>query len=182
VSFDQIRKQKPRAAEILSLMAVLDRQGVPKTLLRKDGERGIEFTTALGTLQAFSLVTVEKGGASLEIHRLVQVSTQSWLELQSEIAKWQEEALKVLTAAFPSGNYGTWMTCEALSPHAQAVTQYAFTSNVNLLQCAELLHNMSSYYKGSVHCVMDWASEAFYSSNLTLKSSKPKSFAIWTLN
>jgi hypothetical protein len=41
VSFDQIRKQKPRAAEILSLMAVLDRQGIPKTLLRKDGEWGI---------------------------------------------------------------------------------------------------------------------------------------------
>jgi tetratricopeptide (TPR) repeat protein len=145
VSFDQIRKQKPRAAEILSLMAVLDQQGIPKMLLYKDGERGIEFTTALGMLQAFSLVTVEKGGANLEIHRLVQVSIQRWLELQSEIAKWQEEALKVLTAAFPSGNYGTWITCKALSPHAQAVTRYTFTSNVNLLQCAELLKNMSSY-------------------------------------
>jgi hypothetical protein len=76
VSFDQIRKQKPRAAEMLSLMAVLDRQGIPKTLLRRDGERGTEFTTALRTLQAFSLVTVEKGGASFEIHRLVQVSIQ----------------------------------------------------------------------------------------------------------
>jgi hypothetical protein len=95
VSFDQIRKQKPRAAEMLSLMAVLDRQGIPKTLLRRDGERGTEFTTALGTLQAFSLVAAEKGEASFEIHRLVQVSTQKWLELQGETAKWREEALKV---------------------------------------------------------------------------------------
>ena len=83
VSFDQIRKQKPRAAEILSLMAVLDRQGIPKALLLRDGERRTEFTTALGMLQAFSLVTSEKGGVSFEIHRLVQVSTQRWLELRS---------------------------------------------------------------------------------------------------
>ena len=145
VSFDQIRKQKPRAAEILSLMAVLDRQGIPKTLLRRDGERGTEFTTALGTLQAFSLITAEKGGASFEIHRLVQVSTQKWLELQGETAKWREEALKVLTAAFPSGDYGTWVTCEVLSPHAQAVTRYTFISDLNLLQRAKLLHNMSYY-------------------------------------
>ena len=145
VSFDQIRKQKPRAAEMLSLMAVLDRQGIPKTLLRRDGERETEFTTALGTLQAFSLVAAEKGGASFEIHRLVQVSTQKWLELQDETAKWREEALKILTAAFPSGDYRTWVTCEVLSPHAQAATRYTFISHLNLLQRAKLLHKMSYY-------------------------------------
>jgi Tfp pilus assembly protein PilF len=145
VSFDQIRKQKPRAAEILSLMAVLDRQGIPKSLLRRYGERGIEFTTALGTLQAFSLVAAEKGGTSFEIHRLVQISTQRWLELQGETAKWREEALEVLTAEFPSGHYETWVTCGALSPHIQAVARYTFTSDRNLLQRAKLLHNVSYY-------------------------------------
>ncbi len=74
-------------------MAVLDRQGIPKTLLYKDGERKNEFITALGTLQAFSFIAAEKGGARFEIHRIVQVSTQRWLELQGETAKWQEEAL-----------------------------------------------------------------------------------------
>ncbi|KAH0562547.1 hypothetical protein GP486_002768 [Trichoglossum hirsutum] len=145
VSFDQIRNQKPRAAEILSLMAVLDRQGIPKTLLRRGGERGVEFTTAFGTLQAFSLITAEKGGENLEIHRLVQMSTQRWLEYRGEMTKWQEEALEILTAAFPSGDYENWVTCEALSPHAQAVTRYIFTSDLCLLRRAELLHNMSSY-------------------------------------
>jgi hypothetical protein len=33
LSFDQITKQRPQAAELLSLMAVLDRQGMPKMLL-----------------------------------------------------------------------------------------------------------------------------------------------------
>jgi len=127
VSFDKIRKRTPRAAEILSLMAVLDRQGTPETLLLRDGERKNEFITALGTLQAFFLVAAEKGGASLEIHRLVQVSTQRWLKLQGETSKWQEDALKLLSAAFPSSDYRNWVTCEALSPHVQAVAQYIFT-------------------------------------------------------
>jgi tetratricopeptide (TPR) repeat protein len=146
VSFDQISKQKPRAAEILSLMAVLDRQGIPKMLLQRHGERITEFTTALGTLLAFSLVTAEKGGDNFKMHRLVQVSTQRWLELHGETTKWREEALKVLSEAFPSNKYKNWTTCEALAPHVQVVTQYTFTPDLNLLY-AKLLHKASSYDK-----------------------------------
>ncbi|KAH0547852.1 hypothetical protein FGG08_000110 [Glutinoglossum americanum] len=145
VSFDQIRQQMPRAAEILSLMAVLDRQGIPKTLLHRDGERKTKFTTALGALIAFGLVIAEKGRASFEIHRLVQISVRRWLKLQGEMTKWQEEALNILTMAFPSCDYSTWAICEALSPHVQVVARYTFTSDSNLLKRAQLLHNMSSY-------------------------------------
>ncbi|KZF19132.1 hypothetical protein L228DRAFT_271392 [Xylona heveae TC161] len=35
ISFEQISRQNPRAAEILSMMAVLDRQGIPGILLQK---------------------------------------------------------------------------------------------------------------------------------------------------
>ena len=55
LSFDQISKEKPRAAEILSLMAVLDRHGVPRMLIRRESENDIRFKTVLGILQAFSL-------------------------------------------------------------------------------------------------------------------------------
>jgi hypothetical protein len=34
VSFDQISQQRPRAAELLSLPAMLDRQGIPRFLLK----------------------------------------------------------------------------------------------------------------------------------------------------
>jgi tetratricopeptide (TPR) repeat protein len=144
VSFDQIRNQKPRAAEILSLMAVLDRQGIPKMLIRRDGERGTDFTTALGVLQAFSLVGAEKGGESFKMHRLVQISTQRWLRLHGEITKWRVEALQVLSELFPTDDYGNWAACEALTPHVQVVIQYTFTPDLNL-QYAKLLHKASSY-------------------------------------
>ena len=55
-----MREQKPQAAELLSLMAVLDRQSIPKALLRGCNKGQIEIIIALGTLQAFSLISSDK--------------------------------------------------------------------------------------------------------------------------
>ena len=101
LSFNQITKQKPRAADLLSLMAVLDRQRIPKMLLYRIEEDITDFTIALGTLQAFSFITVEKGGTDFEMHRLVQLSIQHWLELEGTINQWQEEALVPISEIFP---------------------------------------------------------------------------------
>lgn len=144
VSFDQIRGQNPRAAEMLSLMAFFDRQGIPKMIIRRDGERGTDFTTALGMLQAFSLIAAEKGGESFKMHRLVQASTQRWLEIRGEATKKREEALKVLSQVFPSANYKDWATCKALSSHVRIVTGYTFAADLNL-KLANLLYKVSSY-------------------------------------
>jgi tetratricopeptide (TPR) repeat protein len=128
-------------------MAVLDRQEIPKTLLQRDGELQAQFTGAIGMLRAFSLISIERGKTSFEIHRLVQISTRIWLKFQGEISKWQEEALKALAAEFPPGEYENWGKCQALSSHAQAVIQYTFTSDLNLLR-AKLLHNLAFYDEG----------------------------------
>ena len=124
LSFDLISKQKLRAAEMLSLMAVLDRQGIPKTLLQSKTDSGVDVIMALGTLQAFSLITAEDEGAVYQLHRLVQLATRKWLELQGTKEKWQEQALLVLADQFPNGNFETWKTCESFWPHAQTVIQY----------------------------------------------------------
>ena len=71
LSFDQIAKQMPRAADLLSLIAVLDRQAIPEALLRQEADRRVEFNKALGTLLLFSLISVEKGRRQFEVHRLV---------------------------------------------------------------------------------------------------------------
>ncbi|MCJ1246054.1 hypothetical protein MMC30_003258 [Trapelia coarctata] len=72
LSFDQISRQNPRAAEILSIMAILDRQAIPDLLLRKDSEGKVIFIKAIGTLKAYSLITEEKQGSIFGMHRLVQ--------------------------------------------------------------------------------------------------------------
>lgn len=49
VSFEQIKKSDPYAAEILSFMSILDPQAIPRSLLPRD-ENLVNFRKALGTL------------------------------------------------------------------------------------------------------------------------------------
>ena len=145
LSYDLISKQKPRAAEMLSLMAVLDRQGIPKSLLRNGTDRNIDVATALGILQAFSLISVGNGGSEYEIHRLVQLATRRWLEMQGTKVKWQERALLVLANMFPVGEFENWTVCESLMPHAQTVSEYEYVNEACLEQFAHLLMNMAYF-------------------------------------
>jgi tetratricopeptide (TPR) repeat protein len=147
LSFDQIAQQRPRAADLLSIMVLLDRQAIPRNLLKQGDERNIEFDKAIGTLQAYSLIKTEKGGASFEVHRLVQLSTQRWLTLQNRETEWQEKALELMVGKFPSGYYGTWDECESLFLHAKCVTKFHYIHTSLLLQRARLLENIARYDK-----------------------------------
>jgi tetratricopeptide (TPR) repeat protein len=126
-------------------MVLLDRQAIPRKLLKQVDERKIEFDKAIGTLQAYSLIKTEKGGTSFEIHRLVQLSTQRWLTLQNRQTEWQEKALELMVGKFPSGHYGTWDECESLFLHAKCVTKFHFIHTALLLQRAKLLENIARY-------------------------------------
>jgi tetratricopeptide (TPR) repeat protein len=146
ISFDQITRQKPRAAEILSLMAVLDRQSISDFLLIKKDDRKVTFDTAMGTLKAFSLITEERRGATFGMHRLVQISIQRWLEAQQALLKWQEIALNVVSQCSPSSTeYGSWSAWETISPHIQVVLGYDIGIEPSLAQRASILTNTASY-------------------------------------
>ena len=142
-SFDQIAKQKPLAAELLSFMAFLDRNGIPKSLLKRKDVRTVDFVQALGTLQSFSLIETQRGGVSFGMHRLVQISLQKWL--RSSCETWQGVAVKVLSERFPQGNYENWEECETLSPHAQTVLAYTDDADENIQQRALILHNLADF-------------------------------------
>ena len=95
MSFDQIRKTKPRAADILSLISVLDRQGISGDLLKEEIKGNLHLVTAIGTLKTFSLTSEEKGKAVVYgLHRTVQLATRNWREIQGELSRWQEIACR----------------------------------------------------------------------------------------
>lgn len=143
LSFDQIAKQNPLAADILSFMAFLDRNGIPRSLIKKNSVRTIDFVSALGTLQAFSLIEAKKGEASFQMHRLVQLSLQRWL--RNSRSKWQDEVLEVLSEKFPLGDFNNWKECEMLSPHAHMAINYPDFSDVSKLRRAKILHNLARF-------------------------------------
>jgi len=146
ISFSQISKQDPRAAEVLSLMAMLDRQAISENLLRKDGEPELEFTAAIQKLKAFSMIAEETEASIFSMHRLVQLSTQKWLEHKNELSIWQEAALSALVKCCPfNADYENWALLEAISPHIKVVLDYQFSTKSCQLQCAKILDVLGCY-------------------------------------
>lgn len=145
ISFDQIRRQNRRAAQILSLMAVLDPQGVPKVLLERMDERRTEFIAAIGTLQSFSLITVDKDKRNYKMHHLIQVAMEQWLGAEGLLTSTQREALQSVQKVYPTGRIKSWQTCELLYPHAQVVAKYDLQDHSSRLTRADLLSKLANY-------------------------------------
>ncbi|KAF2175866.1 hypothetical protein K469DRAFT_52280 [Zopfia rhizophila CBS 207.26] len=89
ISFEHILRARPSATQLLSLMSLFDRQGIPESLLsgryQEDNDASPDFEDDLNTLTSFSLVATDVDGYQFEMHRLVQFSTRKWLELQGEL-------------------------------------------------------------------------------------------------
>jgi len=128
MSFEHIRKNRPTATQLLSLMSLFDRQGIPEFVLidyyKNHGRPNSEFEEDIETLAAYSLISVDRDGDLFDMHRLVQFSTKTWLGLNDELERWKEEYITILGAHFPDGNYENWKACERLFPHAEAVLSY----------------------------------------------------------
>lgn len=122
VSFNYIKTENPRAAEILSMMSFMDQQAIPSSLLIADEEDTFDFDEAMGLLEAFSLVTLDTHRYSCNVHRLVTVAVQAWLrEYENEHGKIATQVLKRLSNRFPNGYFDTWPTCRIYFPHAEEV-------------------------------------------------------------
>ncbi|KAH0533881.1 hypothetical protein FGG08_007500 [Glutinoglossum americanum] len=124
ISFKHIRRERPSATRLLSLMSLFDRQGIPESLLdgcyREDNDAGSDFEDDLNILTSFSLVAMDVEGHQFEMHRLVQFSTRKWLELQGELEGWREKYVTLMDDSYPVGRHENWKACQALFPHAQA--------------------------------------------------------------
>ena len=144
ISFNQIRRDNPSAADLLSLMSVLNRQGIPEALLRGDSDR-LAFEDALAVLSGFSLIVEESRGEFFEMHRLIQLATRKWLEAHNEILKWNQKALAMISKAFPNGSYENWTICMPLLSHAEAVLSSDLQEKEDLLKKALILHNLAWY-------------------------------------
>ena len=133
LTFDQIARRNPRAAELLSLMAVLDRQGIPDTLLHVEGELKIDFIAAIGTLKAFSIISEEKDGLIYGLHLLTQLATLQWLGLNNVVERFQKQALENVCQQIPPFPHECFAEWRIIYPHAQAVLRYDLESDYHLI-------------------------------------------------
>ncbi|EEA26901.1 hypothetical protein TMatcc_004815 [Talaromyces marneffei ATCC 18224] len=145
ISFDYITKTQPHASNLLAFMAMLDRQDIPKFLLQDDDEKPLVFHKALGTLQAFALVTQQQQTQSYSMHRLVQLATRRWLHTKGQQRQYKTAVFKRLTQKFPRAQYETRGYCGALASHARLALSYEGVVSVNQLDLAMLLQNLATF-------------------------------------
>lgn len=95
ISFQQICRDDPLAAEYLSFMACISPNNIPQSVLAQ-GPSKVEKTDAIGTLDAYSFVKKHSDGMFLDMHRLVHLCTRAWLKRKQELPGWDSKVTKQL--------------------------------------------------------------------------------------
>ena len=133
ISFEQIKKSDPHAADILSFMSMLDPQAIPRSLLPGDENPEI-FQKALATLQAFSLINKSsrqaQGDEFYDLHRLVRLVMRGYLRNNNDLDRSMQNATLIMLDRFPHPALaGNREICRTLHPHAVAILSSLKTLN-----------------------------------------------------
>jgi hypothetical protein len=120
ISFEQIRRLNPLAAEYLSFMCCIDPRDIPPSLLPPAQSRKKE-TDAIGTLNGYSFVNRLSADNSLKVHRLVHLATRSWLRRGKSLIQWTLKAVARLEEVFPDDDHKNRSVWRAYLPHARYV-------------------------------------------------------------
>lgn len=195
VTFEQIKRERPRAADLLALMSQFQSQNIPEDMLRSysgdeghaenlDAATGGEmhdregFENDVDTLWGYSLVSVSSTGF-FEMHPLVQLCTRSWVSEFGNPRRWTRLFIHLAAIHFPSGDFDTWATCQSLLPHIEPVLNKKARSQGDPLQWATLLikvgwyvHQMGEYSRAAM-----LAEDALEARKDILGSSHPATLA-----
>ena len=106
ISFEHKRSKRPSAACLLSFMSFFNRQGIPEFMIRNylnddsDGQddslyqgleaEAIDFEDDMAMLRAFSLVGTMQRADEFEMHKLIQLTTQTWLKPTDTERRWHQ--------------------------------------------------------------------------------------------
>ncbi|KAH7215414.1 hypothetical protein DER44DRAFT_820271 [Fusarium oxysporum] len=122
ISFEHISRDMPLAVHYLKFMCFLAEKDIPVSLLPPADDE-INADEAIGTLKAYAFINQRGGSSSFDIHRLVRLAVQNWLEEKGERGAVITTVIQRLAAAFVSPkheNRGVWMQ---YLPHAQTALE-----------------------------------------------------------
>lgn len=159
ITFEMIEVQHAFAGELLSVMSLFDREGIPEKFLLDYQRRNvahpitsdssvadINFECALGTLKAFSLMSEARAG-TLSMPRLVQLVTRNWLKRKQKLSFYATQSLLIVSDNYPEGTFENRTTCTAYLPHATTVLSYKDIREDKLVRksVANLLHRTAEH-------------------------------------
>ncbi|KAL0932015.1 kelch repeat protein [Colletotrichum truncatum] len=99
VSFDQIRKSDPPAAELLTFLSQIEPKAIPRSMLHgSDTEE--KSVHAIGTLLGYSFITARDDDEMFDMHSLVHLAAGVWIKQQGNVRKAVDDALVQLNNVF----------------------------------------------------------------------------------
>ena len=155
ISFQAVQQENPAAGDLLSLLAFLAPDAIPRGLLEEGGkylpeplsscmQNSGQLDNCIALLNRYSLI----GAADnmISIHRLVQAVVQDRLSLEEQKI-WVESALKMVddTFSFSQLDQETWDNCSKFSSHALHASEHAERLGVSPQETAHLLNSLGRY-------------------------------------
>ncbi|KAF4999625.1 hypothetical protein FGRMN_2373 [Fusarium graminum] len=198
VTFEQIKRDQPRAANLLSLMSQFQAQNIPEFMLHdyaidntptktndidgtdsdseSDGESvNTDFENDLDILRGYALVDTSTTGFC-DMHPLVQFCTRSWLSEFGDSKQWGRLFAKLAADHFPNGDFKTWATCQNLLPHIEPLLNTKPKEETVIVNWAQLLENVAWHMLGigDLKRAETLAKEALHATNPILGPNSPK--------
>ncbi|MFF8506923.1 tetratricopeptide repeat protein [Streptomyces sp. NPDC015492] len=154
VTLDRIREHQPLASDIMRTLAWYAPDGIPADLL--EGEyRPIAVASAIGSLNAYSMITMDPAARALSVHRLVQSVARTPDGADPHRTPGLVTAARIrATAALEAAvrpvdwnDTGTWPTGRTLLPHMDAIAAHT-PSSEDTDATARLLHHAGVFLLG----------------------------------
>ncbi|KAF2014032.1 FabD/lysophospholipase-like protein [Aaosphaeria arxii CBS 175.79] len=151
ISFDEIQRLDPLAANYLSFISCLAQKNIPESFFPLEGSL-TEQENAIGTLNAYSFIS-RRADRVFDVHRLVQLAMRIWLRRENKWQHWVGLTLQRLLCFLPlkGGHQGkeVWAAYLPHAIHVVGLTELSDTTNrISLLEriafCEACLWNHSS--------------------------------------
>jgi len=130
MSFIQIQRRDPLAADYLSFMACIDWKAIPQSLLPAGASRKKE-SEAIGTLLAYSFIIQRGTAMAFDLHRLVQLATRNWLRKEGKLIQQVQAAIDRLDEVFPDHRHQNRDQWRILLPHTAYTLQLGIIAHDN---------------------------------------------------
>ncbi|KAF7549176.1 hypothetical protein G7046_g8431 [Stylonectria norvegica] len=122
ISLDQIQQKQDGAITLLSFMACIEPKAIPRSILpRLESEE--QLTSAIGTLCGYGFISRRGDDEVYDMHSLVYLTTQFWLESQGTLETARLDAVEHLTTIFPRSDWENRELWIEYLPHALKILE-----------------------------------------------------------
>ncbi len=159
LSFEQIERKSPAAADLLRLCSFLAPDAIPEEILARGAAAlgtlpgaavadQLKLNEALDVLRRYSLVRRDASTHMLSIHRLVQTVLKESMDLETQRA-WAERTVRAVNTAFPDADQSAGANhqyyLQSYLPHVQECAALIEQYHLHFPEAARLLYQAGNY-------------------------------------